>query len=256
MNYIKQNRGSHWYTREGYPIHEVTAKDGSARATNVGDARKLDLLPSVTNIIGVLAKPGLDSWKQNQILMHSLTLPKIEGESVDDFAKRVSEDYYRSDQETMDLGSRVHAAIANYIQSARVLEDELKPYLMAYLEWIRVNNFTVESSEKTIVGPDYAGTYDLIVTDRMHHRVLVDIKTTTMKGKLKGYDEWIMQLAAYNAVTKCDGIANLVLDKGEPGRWEALHYTREEQSRAAQLFSYAKEIWKIQKKYDPLDVKA
>lgn len=255
MNYIKQNRGSHWYTREGYPMHTTTGKDGVGRPTHVGDARKSGLLPSVTSIISVLDKPQLNQWKQNTILAHSLTLPKIEGESVDDFAKRVSEDYYKSGQETMDLGSRVHAAIANYIQSGRIPEDELKPYLNAYLEWIRVNNFTVESSEKTIVGPDYAGTYDLIVTDRMHHRVLVDIKTTTIKGKLKGYDEWVMQLAAYNAVTKCDGIANLVLDKGQPGRWEALHYTQEEQVRAAELFSHCKAIWKIQKQYDPAKVK-
>jgi hypothetical protein len=41
----------------------------------------LGLLPSVTTINGMLSKAGLDTWKQQQVLLAALTLPRMEGES-------------------------------------------------------------------------------------------------------------------------------------------------------------------------------
>jgi hypothetical protein len=54
---------SHWYSLDGKPCHTVPNKDGDGtRTTTLRDARKLQLLPSVTTIIGILDKPQLTKW--------------------------------------------------------------------------------------------------------------------------------------------------------------------------------------------------
>jgi hypothetical protein len=65
----------HWYDRDGKPAYTVKAKDGSDRPATLRDARKLNLVPSVTTIIRCAAAPGLELWKANQLMMAALTLP-------------------------------------------------------------------------------------------------------------------------------------------------------------------------------------
>src|SRR5436190_23373532 len=48
-------------------------------ASTLRDARKLGLLPSVTNILGVITKPELTAWLQEQAVLAALTLPRLEG---------------------------------------------------------------------------------------------------------------------------------------------------------------------------------
>ena len=67
---------THWYGKDGSPRYTVTAKDGSDRPTTLRDARKLSLVPSVTTILKVAAKPGLEMWKLEQMLLAALTLPQ------------------------------------------------------------------------------------------------------------------------------------------------------------------------------------
>ena len=83
----------HWYAKDGSPMYEVpcTSKEGM-RPTNVTDARKLDLLPSVTLILNQVAKPGLEAWKNRQLLESALTLPQLATETLDEYADRVIED--------------------------------------------------------------------------------------------------------------------------------------------------------------------
>ena len=56
----------HWYTLEGKPLYTLVGKNGKERNTNLRDARKLNLVPSVTTILDVAAKPGLVNWQINQ----------------------------------------------------------------------------------------------------------------------------------------------------------------------------------------------
>src|SRR6266436_7275945 len=83
----------HYYARDGAPVYEVPrAKGDGTRPTTLADARKRDLVPSVTNVLNVAAKPGLETWKAQQLLQSALTLPRIEGETLDAYALRVIED--------------------------------------------------------------------------------------------------------------------------------------------------------------------
>src|SRR5512137_513286 len=99
---------AHWYQRDGVPLHTVPSAKGEARATTLGDARKLGLLPSVTNILGVIAKPELTAWLQEQAVVAALTLPRLDGEAEDAFAKRVVADALSTRDGAADFGSAFH----------------------------------------------------------------------------------------------------------------------------------------------------
>src|SRR5512136_668210 len=71
---------AHWYRRDGEPLHSVPSAKGEPRPTTLRDARKLGLLPSVTNVLGVINKPELVEWKMTQAVLAALTLPRLEGE--------------------------------------------------------------------------------------------------------------------------------------------------------------------------------
>jgi len=90
------------------PLHTVLSAKGEPRPTTLRDARKLNLLPSVTNIIGVIAKPELTAWLQEQAVMAALTLPRLPGETEDAFARRVVEDSLTTRDGAADFGTAFH----------------------------------------------------------------------------------------------------------------------------------------------------
>jgi len=61
----QKSESVHWYTKDGEPAYTIERADGKGfRNTTLRDAKKLGLLPSVTTILGVAAKPGLQNWLQ------------------------------------------------------------------------------------------------------------------------------------------------------------------------------------------------
>ncbi|NDG03303.1 MAG: hypothetical protein EB119_08965, partial [Synechococcaceae bacterium WBB_34_004] len=89
---VKTDDSGHWYTENGESAHVVIGKNGNERNTTVADARKMGLLPSVTSVLGIMDKPQLTAWKIEQAIMSSLTLPKEDGETLEEYAKRVVKD--------------------------------------------------------------------------------------------------------------------------------------------------------------------
>ena len=77
-----QSESGHWYDKNGNPAYEIIGANGKQRNTTLRDAKKLGLLPSVTTVIGAVAKPGLNRWLQEQAILAALTLPRLEGEKV------------------------------------------------------------------------------------------------------------------------------------------------------------------------------
>ena len=85
-NYNKfTSESGHWYTQEGEPMYTIIGANGKERNTTLRDAKTLGLVPSVTTIIGMIAKPSLENWKINQALNSALSLERFENESLEDF---------------------------------------------------------------------------------------------------------------------------------------------------------------------------
>ena len=70
----KSAESGHWYTQEGEPMYTIVGANGKERNTTLRDAKKDNLVPSVTTVLSLVAKPGLENWKINQALNSALTV--------------------------------------------------------------------------------------------------------------------------------------------------------------------------------------
>lgn len=104
---------SHWYDiATGAPRYQVPNKStGGMRDTTLRDARQLGLVPSVTTILQEANKPALINWMIDQALMAALTLPRNEGESLDDFIGRAKEDSKQQAINAAARGTEIHNAL-------------------------------------------------------------------------------------------------------------------------------------------------
>lgn len=192
--------GGHWYTVDGQPAYEVAAKSGEMRPTTLRDARKLNLLPSVTTILKILHKQGLQDWLIEQAVLAALTTPRLDGEELDAFVNRVLHTERVQDQESQrakDRGTEIHNGIETVLQGGQIAA-ELEPWVMPVTSYL-MSRGTVVATEKILVGDGYAGRVDLIQnigTDTW----IWDFKTTKKLPKSdKAWDEHVLQLGAYAA---------------------------------------------------------
>src|ERR1044072_9422305 len=157
MILIQRQAASHWYLRDGRPFHEIAKRDGSGnRPVTIADARKVFAFPSVTNVLGVLAKPGLEAWKIEQGIVAALTLPRIADEPLDVFAHRVVQDMGEQVEKAADFGTAIHAACDVYALNKEMPEDPaLVPYLESWRHWFDANVERIDSIETVVVHHEY-----------------------------------------------------------------------------------------------------
>ena len=191
---MKENtsESGHWYLPDGSPAYRTIGKNGKERNTTVKDARGLGLLPSVTTIIGCAAKPALDVWKQQQAILAALTLPRLEGESEEDWLSRVVSDSKETAKQAAERGTHIHGIIESFYEGVYI--PELPPYVRV-VESVINEHFGPQLwvSEKSFAYGGYGGKCDLIAKG-----CVVDFKTTEKDlDKLDYYFDHQMQLAAY-----------------------------------------------------------
>ena len=188
-----ESNSGHWYEKDGTPSYTRIAKNGNVRATTLRDAKKEGLLPSVTTIINSLAKPGLDRWKQEQVLLASLTLPRLENELEADWLKRVTEDSKATGRDAMDRGTNMHNVLEAYF--TQVYMPEYPDYTRRTEEVLRTHfGDQYYDCEQSFAHPlGYAGKCDLSSKEG----IIVDFKTKESLENAAVYTEHILQLSAY-----------------------------------------------------------
>lgn len=253
---------AHWYQRDGVPLHTVPSLKGAPRATTLRDARKLGLLPSVTNILGVIAKPELTAWLQEQAVLAALTLPRVAGESEDAFAKRVVADSLTTRDGAADFGTAFHHGAERIAHTLEVdPADPLAPWLRHYRDWYQANVVVLHWTERVLVNLElgYAGTADLLIEHPIHGLTLVDLKTQGVKAQADGvravpatYKSWGYQLAAYRwALGEPVACMNLIINSREPHAPVEAPWSQEQMQRCWQAFEAARRLWVIEKNYEP-----
>ncbi len=233
---VKRTDSAHWYAPTGEPMHTVIAKgNGLPRPTTLADARKLNLLPSVTTILKLLDKPALTAWKVEQAVLACLSSPRNDGEELDAFVTRILSTERVQDQEgqiARDRGTEIHDALEAFFASGvpAVPNADIWPWIEpACLAIRRQFGASVVATEKILVGDGYAGKADLIT---LHGQVywLADYKTTKkLPDPKKGgaWSEHRLQLAAYAKAFK------LLLNRAGPG---GLEVSSETQIRTANVY--------------------
>lgn len=248
---------SHWYDREGKPCHTQQTKEGDQRPTTIKDARKLGLIPSVTNVLSIISKEALTTWKVNQAILTTLKHKPEDGESDDTYCRRVASISQEQVYEAADLGKQIHAAIENYLKHGTTPDRDLLPYTFPVLDWIMTKAMKVKATEKILVDlkHGYAGTADLLFEFGVNGCGVIDFKTRKSKEgeKMRTWDTEPLQLAAYAKTAFGDDrlddclIANVLISTTEPGRFEVVKHA--DPRKHFDAFRSALKMWQYLKGY-------
>lgn len=235
----------HWYARDGTPAYTVQGSNG-VRPTTLRDARKLNLVPSVTTILNIASKPGLELWKQRQLLLAALTLPKINSESEDEYIDRIIRDAKEEGKAAADAGTDIHASIESFYRGEVVSTHNfhVKGVVDALASKFGPQAWIPERSFAHELG--YGGKVDLHCAE-----AVVDIKTKENLDKVEAYDEHRMQLAAYRVglglpSAKC---ANIFVSRAHPGMVTVIEHSEEDMQKSWEMFTYLLKFWQLSKGY-------
>lgn len=171
------------------------------KVPTLADARKLNLLPSVTTILKVLDKPALNDWKVEQGVLAVLTTPRLPGEADDAFVHRVLHVEQVQNQEAKlarDRGTDIHDALEDLF-SGQAPDPALVPWIESAVQSVLAYGDRV-TSELCLVGNGFAGRTDL-VQDGKDCWWIWDAKSTkSLPDPKKGaWLEHRLQLSAYAA---------------------------------------------------------
>jgi hypothetical protein len=238
MIVARASESLHWYRRDGTPQYTVKAKDGSDRATTLRDARKLDLVPSVTTIIKCAASPGLEAWKIQQMMLAAMTLPRASDEAEDLYIQRVIADSKEQGRKAAERGTEIHAALEGYFETG-VLTASHGDF-QAAVEGAVIQSFGDRhwSTEKSFAhASGFGGKIDLHTTD--NEGVVIDFKTKEFSKSN------LMQLAAYRVGlnlprARC---ANVFVSVTEPGLVKVFEWEPEDLDRGWKMFEALLKYW-------------
>ena len=161
---------SHWYDKSGQ-LHDVDLKT----------ARKEGYVPSVTEIIYEFENSyGLELYKAKQMFMASLTLPRPDKISDEDFFELVKKDSEEHSEKAKEFGKKFHYKISDLLKNPAHWPPRFNPKLLIDKKVLEVYDWIEQNKDS----------------------IIVDFKTLETKdGKFRQpYDSWLFQLCGYQIV--------------------------------------------------------
>jgi hypothetical protein len=244
----------HWYDTAGKPAYEVMAKNGQMRGTTLADARKMNLVPSVTTIQKIKAAPALTNWLIEQAILSALTLPRIDGEAERDYIARVKVDGQAQGKAAAAEGTRIHNAIEAFF-ACEIVPEEYADHVTGVVNAIgehfpHVNDWVSEASFAHPLG--YGGKADLHSPST---GIVIDYKGKDLSPddppKDLVYGNHREQLAAYQRglnlpINVC---ANLFVSRTHPGHCVMQVSAVEQLAHGWSVFEALLEVWKRENKF-------
>jgi hypothetical protein len=171
------------------------------------------LVPSVTNVIGVMSKgDALTRWSAKMVAEAAWNMRQsLDAMGRDEAITVLKQSPWRKSTRAADRGTDIHAYLEARLNrlEPEELSDDAEPYRAAADEWFDYIGASFEDvqTEVTLFHPMYAGTTDLIAR-RDDRWVILDFKTSKAI-----YDEAALQLSALSGC--------LTLADGSPVPWRA-----------------------------------
>jgi hypothetical protein len=156
---------------------------------------------SVSTVVGSLAKPELDRWREDR-MAEAVLAAHVDG-VLDGVAAGDAGEFLRSSGRGVDAitraaanrGTFIHALVDSYFTTGEVpnpadVDPEARPYLQAALRWIldaEQQGMVVEDTERMVAHPEhmYAGRMDLRMSLADGFARIVDFKTNE-RGRVYG----------------------------------------------------------------------
>ena len=119
---------SHYYGQDGSTQYRIIGSNGIERDTTLRDAKKLNLVPSVTTILQIPAKPALYSWLQDQLLNAVLRCdwePNLNDETkVKQWKGMLTQEAQKIGRDAAKRGSEMHDSLERYFISGEIDEKD------------------------------------------------------------------------------------------------------------------------------------
>lgn len=184
------------------------------------------LVPSVTNVIGSLDKPGLMFWAARTVAEQAVALAgSLQNLDPSEAVDMLKGSPWRNSNRAASRGTNVHTIVENILngQSEVIINDaspEAKPYLAQALRFFADHEVKPWHTEVSMFGDGYAGTCDFVGTID-GTPCLIDWKT----GKNGPYKEVALQLSAlgHTEFAVINGEPQYI--KPMPQLWLAVHFT-------------------------------
>ena len=243
------SEAGHWYTTEGEPRYTYIDSKGNERPTTLRQARKYGWLPSVTTVMNVMAKPGLQVWKDDRLLDAAFGQVNrlFNGEEEIDY-KDIKKEAGRIAREAAEEGTRIHGQIENWLQG-KYVSKKYRAHVDAAITELDKLGLSWPQVEKGFADEvyGYAGKIDLY-----NDEWIIDFKSKEFEEDVEAYDENFMQLSAYER-----GIrefnprrqANIFISRSHPGVAKTIIHTDEQAERGWNMFKACLELWQAQKRY-------
>lgn len=186
--------GQHWYTVDRKPMHTIVGQNGKERDTNLKDAKKLNLLPSVTSILDVVGSKSLEDYKLRQALFYARMCPG--GMSERDQIKFVREAMDGDLSATAEQGSELHNDFESWAFGKPSVDGKTWSELSHKLQ---IKEFLANEVALGDISLGYGGTCDMVFIDTNNDIVIADLKTKkepTHNGFFSS-DSHPLQLGAY-----------------------------------------------------------
>jgi len=264
----------HFYTSQGEPMHTQPTKAGAknaTRPTDIRDARRLSLLPSVTTVLDILSNPGLDFYRRQTVLKAAYECPPVDAESYEEWASHVGEKADEGRNEAAELGTQVHKELEEGLKTLANGITSENPLVVPALNYVRLLDIKDLMTEQVIVNlrHGYAGTIDvsgyMINPDNSDYEhtcpVVIDFKTkrTKPEEKITPPETYIWQLAAYHLAKFGTGselhpqamACNVYISTTEEGRFSTVWYDRSELQEALDCFLAANKLFQLRNKLKP-----
>jgi len=262
----------HWYTRDGAPCYEVPAKSkgpGGMRGVDLRWDRHLKLVPSVTTVLSVIAKPALTKWLVVQGILAAMTGTRLDGETDEAYIERTLSESRQQVVDAANEGTRIHDAIERHVVG-KPYPERYTPHVNATLAEIArlFPDVTDWVSEKSFAHPlGFGGKTDLHSPST---GIVVDYKGRDgdfSDGKKLAWEQNV-QLAAYQVGLCLCGIkeyrrefgmvershhvecANIFVSRTHPGIVASHVWSADDIAYGWRKFEAALAYWKVEKQYD------
>lgn len=204
--------------------------DPEAHVYTLHDSVEEVVVPSVTGVLSILAKPKVNSWAMDLMAKHIVENYEP-GMSVEDLEMLVADGkraHLEESKKATDTGSEVHDWIEAFVsgQVKEFPEDaKARAAIERFIDWWHEHDREPLLSEEIVAHPElmYAGKVDLLLADG----TLVDFKTSRAL-----YREYELQLGGYAlALEAWSGVKakhGLLVRLGKDGGFEAREVALEE----------------------------
>lgn len=250
----------HFYestTSGAEPRHYVPMKTrpDELRPTTMRDVRAWwndgkHVVPSVTTVLNVLNKPGLNNWLIDQHIeqAHKLISDYRQRDSwpeIDTFLVQTKSWARQAMNEAPEAGKDIHASLESAINRQSVSDEHF--LICDNVVKVLADRCGQQtwSTEQCFAAESYGGCIDLVSPEWV-----IDYKSKQTADKFKPgkmvYDEHIMQLAAYRHGFGVRARAANVFVCLETGEVDFHEHTEDELNCGWSMFSHALAIWKLQ----------